>query len=72
MASELGVAAFRGPRDPEKVRRELKAAGYNGEKVVVLVPVDSLAMKPLGDVAAGMLREVGMDVEYVGVDYGSC
>ena len=51
--------------------RELKAAGYNGEKVVVLVPADSLAMKPLGDVAAGMLREVGMDVEYVGVDYGT-
>jgi peptide/nickel transport system substrate-binding protein len=71
MASEVGMEVFRGPRDPDKVRRALKEAGYNGEKVVLLVPVDSLAQKPLGDVAAGMLREVGMDVEYVGIDYGS-
>jgi peptide/nickel transport system substrate-binding protein len=71
MASEVGLDIFRGPRDLDKVRRDLKAAGYNGEKVVLLVPADSLAQKPLGDIAADMMQRVGMDVEYVGVDFGT-
>ncbi|MFC0406811.1 ABC transporter substrate-binding protein [Roseomonas elaeocarpi] len=71
MASEVGLEVLKGPRDPAKVKEALKAAGYAGEKVVLLVPADSLAQKPLGDVAAGMLREVGMNVEYVALDFAS-
>ena len=41
MASEVGLDVFRGPRDYGKVKRELEAAGYAGEKVVLLVPGDS-------------------------------
>src|SRR5712664_293826 len=66
MASDVGLDVFRGPRDMVKVRADLKAAGYNGEKVVVLVPANSLAQKPLGDVAADMLQQAGMNVEYAG------
>jgi peptide/nickel transport system substrate-binding protein len=70
MASDLGLDAFRGPRDMAKVKADLKAAGYNGEKVVLLVPTNSLAQKPLGDVAADMLQQAGMNVEYAGLDFG--
>ncbi|MBC9208019.1 ABC transporter substrate-binding protein [Roseomonas aerophila] len=71
MASDVGLDIFRGPRDFAKVKRDLAAAGYNGEKVVVLIPADSLAQKPLGDVAFGTLQQAGMNVEYVGIDFGS-
>lgn len=71
MASKSGLDVFTGPRDYEKVKAELKAAGYNGEKVVLLVPADSLAQKPLGDIAADVMRKAGMNVEYVAIDFGS-
>ena len=71
MASGEGLAALTGPRDFAKVRAELERAGYKGEKVVLLVPADSVAQKPLGDVAADMLRQAGMNVEYAAMSFGN-
>jgi peptide/nickel transport system substrate-binding protein len=62
---------FGAPRDLAAVREALKAAGYAGEKVVVLVPANSTAQKPLGDVAVDMFQRAGMNVEYAGMDFGS-
>src|SRR5438128_3008078 len=45
MASDVGLNVFRGPREMAKVKADLKAAGYNGEKVVLLVPTNSVAQK---------------------------
>ena len=71
MASDVGLDVFRGPRDYGKVKADLKAAGYKGEKSVLLVPANALAQKPLGDVAAECLRKAGMNVEYAGLDFGA-
>jgi peptide/nickel transport system substrate-binding protein len=71
MAGEDGLEVFKGPRDYDRVKRDLKAAGYNGEKVVLLVPADSLAQKPLGDVAASVMQKAGMNVEYTALDFGT-
>jgi peptide/nickel transport system substrate-binding protein len=71
LASDVGLDVFRGPRNYAKVKADLKAAGYNGEKVVLLVPLNSVAQKPLGDVAADMFQQVGINVEYAGSDFGT-
>ena len=71
MASDVGLEALKGPRDYDKVKRDLKAAGYSGEKIVLLVPADSVAQKPLGDVAGDMLQRAGMNVDYVALDFGT-
>lgn len=71
MASEAGLEPLKGARGLDRVKRDLAAAGYNGEKVVVLIPADSLAQKPLGDVAADMFRQAGMNVETVSLDFAS-
>jgi peptide/nickel transport system substrate-binding protein len=71
MASDVGLDVFRGSRDMEKVKIALRAAGYNGEKVVLLVPANSAAQKPLGDVAADMLRRAGMNVQYTALDFAA-
>lgn len=71
MASEAGLEVFRGPRDYGKVKRELEAAGYAGEKVVLLVPGDSLAQKPLGVVAADVMKQAGMNVQYTSLDFAT-
>ena len=36
MASTIGVEVTRGPKDYDKLKRDLAAAGYKGEKVVIL------------------------------------
>lgn len=69
MANDVGLDVFRGPRDMAKVKAELAAAGYNGEKVVLLSPSNSAAQKPLGQVAADMLRRAGMNVEHHALDF---
>ena len=42
-----------------------------GEKVVLLVPADSVVQKPLGDIAADMLMRAGMNVEYAAMSFGN-
>ena len=71
MASDAGMGALTSPRDYAKVKAELARAGYAGERVVLLVPADSVVQKPLGDVAADMLRQAGMNVEYAAMSFGN-
>ena len=71
MASTVGLDVFTGPRDMAKVQRELKAAGYNGEKVVLLAATDFPVLKAMADVAADSLKRAGMNVDYVATDWGT-
>jgi len=71
MANEAGIDPLRKPKDDAAVRRDLEAAGYKGEKVVLLVPTDYVTIKALGDVAADMLRRIGVNVDYVATDWGT-
>lgn len=71
MASDVGLDVFRGPRNYDKVKAELRAAGYNGEKVVLLVPANSQAQRPLGEIAADTMRRAGMNVVSVALDFAA-
>ncbi|UFN50852.1 ABC transporter substrate-binding protein [Roseomonas sp. OT10] len=71
MASEVGFDRLTTPRDMGKVRQALKEAGYNNEKVVLMVPADSASLKSQGDVAADMLKQAGMNVDYLALDWGT-
>jgi len=71
MASDAGLAPLEGPRDYDKVKRDLKTAGYNGERVVLLVPTDYVSLKAMGDVSADMMKRCGMNVDYVATDWGT-
>ncbi len=70
MASDVGMEALTGPRDLVKVREKIKAAGYAGEKVVLIVPIDYVNLKATADVWADLLKKVGMNVDYVATDWG--
>ncbi len=71
MASTAGLDAFNGPRDMDKVKRELTAAGYKGERVVLLAATDFPVLKAMSDVAADALKRAGMNVDYVATDWGT-
>jgi peptide/nickel transport system substrate-binding protein len=71
MASEVGLEPLRGPRDPAKAKRLVQEAGYGGEKVTMLVATDYPQFKAIGDLAADMMAQAGLNVDYVATDWGT-
>ena len=67
--NEIGAAAM--PGDLDKARAALKAAGYDGEKVVIINPTDFATIAPMGDVTYDLLKKLGMNVELVATDWGT-
>jgi peptide/nickel transport system substrate-binding protein len=71
MANDAGMSVFAGKRDYEAVKQEIIAAGYKGEKVVLLAPTDFPILKALADVNADMFKKVGLNVDYQAMDWGT-
>ncbi len=71
MASDAGLAPLLGPRDYAKAKEKLKAAGYAGEKVAMLVATDYAQFKAICDVMADSLTQCGMNVDYIATDWGT-
>ena len=71
LANDSGLSAITGPRDIEKLKRDLVAAGYKGERVALIVPTDFPNLKALSDVGAEMLRRVGFNVDYQALDWAT-
>ena len=69
LASPVGMEALTGKRDLEKVKRDIIAAGYKGERIALMVAVDVLYLKLMGDVAADIFRKVGLNVDYQAIDW---
>ena len=71
MASEAGLDVLRPPRNVAAATAALKAAGYGGEPVVLLVPTDYQSMQLMGEVFADTMRKVGMNVDLVATDWAT-
>ena len=71
MANEAGLEALTAKRDEAGARKALAAAGYKGEKVVLMGASDFPSLKALADVAADMLTRAGFNVDYQVMDWGS-
>ena len=71
MGSTTGLSVFEGKRDYAAAAKALKDAGYKGEKVVLMAPTDQAILKAECDVAAEMLKKVGMNVDYQAMDWGT-
>jgi peptide/nickel transport system substrate-binding protein len=67
--SELTVLA--GRSDNEKVRRDLLAAGYRGEGIVLMAPQDVPNQKAMSEISADVMRRVGLNVDYQAMDWGT-
>ena len=71
MANDAGLTALTGPRDFGQVRSELQAAGYHGEKIVLVAPSDPWHLKAFCDVASDTLTKVGMNIDEQVMDYAT-
>jgi peptide/nickel transport system substrate-binding protein len=69
--TEAGGDPLKGPRRYDEAKRLLKEAGYNGEKVALVVATDVQITKAQGDVTADLLGRIGMNVDYQAVDWST-
>jgi peptide/nickel transport system substrate-binding protein len=70
-ANDSALAMLAVKPNYEKVSRDLLAAGYRGERVVLMAPQDVPNQKAMSEIAADTMRRVGMDVDYQAVDWGT-
>jgi peptide/nickel transport system substrate-binding protein len=71
LASDAGMQALAGPRDPAKSKDAIAAAGQGGAKVVALHATDVSNQKALMSVGVDMLRQAGFAVEDATSDWGT-
>ena len=70
LASDAGMEALTSKRDYGAVKTALEKAGYQGEKVVLMVGTDQPVLNAMSPVAADMLKRVGVNVDYQATDWG--
>jgi len=70
-ASADGLSVFNDKPDYDKVKRDLAAAGYKGEKVVMLSTSDLPVLTAESAVGADMFRKMGMNLDEQVSDWGS-
>jgi peptide/nickel transport system substrate-binding protein len=70
-ASDAGMETFSPNPDLAALRKEVLAAGYNGEKVVFLGAADVPRITAICEVGADVLGKIGLNIDYVSTDWGT-
>ena len=70
LANEAGSEVLK-QRSIERGKAALQAAGYNGQKVVLIAPGDYPQINALSLVTADILTRLGMNLEFVSTDWGT-
>lgn len=70
-ASNVGMENLSSNPDFAALRKAVAAAGYNGEKVVLLGAADVPRITAICQVGADVLSKIGLNVDYVSTDWGT-
>jgi peptide/nickel transport system substrate-binding protein len=71
MASTAGNEVTKGRKDFDKIKQELAAAGYKGEKIVLLGPSTIATLHAQSQVADDLFRKIGLNVDYQSLEWGT-
>jgi peptide/nickel transport system substrate-binding protein len=71
MASNAGSEVLSSKRDFDAAKKLVAEAGYKGEKIVLLDAVDQPLIHAEALVATDLLKQLGLNVEYVTSDWGT-
>ncbi|MEJ0072022.1 MAG: ABC transporter substrate-binding protein [Pseudomonadota bacterium] len=71
LASSAGIPPAGKPPDHEAIKRDIIAAGYKGERVVILGVSDRSSVKVMGDVTADLFQRIGLNTDYQMADWGT-
>jgi peptide/nickel transport system substrate-binding protein len=71
MATKAGSEALAGKRDFDAAKKLIADAGYKGEKIILLDAVDQPLNHAGALVANDLMKQLGLNVEYVATDWGT-
>jgi peptide/nickel transport system substrate-binding protein len=71
LANDAGIEVLRRPRDPAAAKKELSAAGYGGEKIVVIAPTELAGIRALSLIGVEQMRRAGLNVDLQEMDFGT-
>jgi peptide/nickel transport system substrate-binding protein len=71
MANKAGLEVLSGPRDIGLAKKLVAESGYKGESILLMSPTDWPAMHQVAQVTLGLFQELGLNVEFVAIDFGS-
>jgi peptide/nickel transport system substrate-binding protein len=71
MATNAGLEVLTGPRDVNRARQDIIAAGYKGERVVVLGNSNFPEDRRCSEVGADMMKKIGLNVDFQLMDLGA-
>ncbi len=57
------MEALTAVRDLARSRRALEAAGYQGERVMLMMPTDIPSVAALAEMTADLFRKLGLDLD---------
>jgi len=66
--NELGADLMGGPKDFDALAARVKASGYNGEKVVMIIASDLPTVAPMGPLLVDTLQKIGINIEMQSMD----
>lgn len=68
MASSAGLAETVGTRTVDQARQAIAAAGYKGERVMLMDPTDHPVNSVMAEVTADLFKKLGFNVDVVAMD----
>lgn len=71
MASEAGMEKLNGKRDIGRARKRMKEAGYKGETIVILDPVDAAPYHACALVTEDLFKQLGLKTELRPMNWGT-
>ena len=71
MANDAGLQALTGPRSPDEVRKRIAAAGYKGERLVMVAPSDIPSIMTMSQVMHDQLSRMGLNIDFQVMDWGT-
>jgi len=69
--NEEGGEILKGPRDIAAARKLLAESGYAGAPVTCMAAQDFASNKAFGDITADLLKQLGVNVDFVAADWGT-
>lgn len=71
MATSAGMENLAGPHDLGAAHKELDAAGYRGEPVVILMPSGNPKWQALAEVSVDLLKKLGFNLDVQSMDFAT-
>ena len=70
-ANDAGLQVLTGPRSLDEAKKRIAAAGYKGERIVMVAPSDISQIMQMSQVMQDQLTKMGLNIDFQVMDWGT-